>query len=72
MGSCISRQGSEQHDSNRPYSPAKKPSKVNVEPDAQEPSLEEAINRIEESKESTQEELKKLQQQLNETGLDNN
>ena len=65
MGLCISRQGSEQHSSNR-YSPAKKSSKV--EPDAQEHSLEEAINRIEESKELIQEELKKLEQQLNEPG----
>ena len=63
MGSCISKQGSEKS-SGKHHSP-KKSSKV--EQAEQPPSIEEAINRIEKSRESTENELEGLKQQLQET-----
>ena len=63
MGSCISKQGSEK-DNSKHRSP-KKSSKV--EQVEQQPSIEEAIDRIEKCKESTENELEGLKQQLQET-----
>ena len=62
MGLCISKQGSGKKSSSTKHHSPKKSSKV--EQVKQQPSIEEAINRIEKSKESTENELEELQQQL--------
>ena len=63
MGSCISKQGSEKSSSK--YNSPRRSSKV--EEAEKQPSLEEAMNRIEKNKESTENELEGLKQQLQET-----
>ena len=64
MGLCISKQQAKKHNSKR-YT-TRQSSKV--EPVAQPPNLEEAIDRVEKIKESTEDEVVDLQQQLKETG----
>ena len=64
MGSCIGKQGSEIGSSSK-YNSPRRSSKV--EEAEKQPSLEEAINRIEKNKESIENELEGLKQQLQET-----
>ena len=67
MGLCISKQGSEQSNSSsnkRRHSPRKSSKVKRV---AQQASIEEAINKLDESKESTENEVEELKKQLSET-----
>ena len=61
MGLCISKQESEKSSSSKRHSPKRSPKVEQVEKPS---SIEEAIDRIEKSKESTENELEELQQQL--------
>lgn len=66
MGLCISKQGSEQSNSssNKHHSPRKSSKVKRV---TQQASVEEAINKLDESKESTENEVEELKKQLSET-----
>ena len=66
MGLCISKQESEQ--STRSNDKLRSPRKSSkVDRTAKQVSIEEAIDKVDESKESTENEVEKLKKQLSET-----